>query len=152
MEQQTIYQREDGSFVITKNGMPYHVPNEGEYQELWDDISKKVSNGELIAISEPKDPESEPTIEEMLKAIVDAIQAHLDEFARTRNYDNILSAASYAVSTVPKFQAEGQYAVAARDLTWAKSYEILVEVENGQRGIPTVEEVMAELPVLAWPN
>lgn len=80
------------------------------------------------------------------------VQKHLDDFAWTRNYDGILSAATYATSTVPKFKAEGQYAVEARDATWAKCYEILAAVEDGTRPMPTLEELIAELPVLTWPN
>lgn len=81
-----------------------------------------------------------------------AVQKHLDDFARTRGYDNILSACTYATSTVPKFAAEGQYAVEARDATWAKCYEVLAEVEAGSRPMPTLDELLAELPVLEWPN
>ena len=81
-----------------------------------------------------------------------AIQAHLDRFAQTRNYDNIMSAATYATSIVPKFRAEGQYAVEARDLTWAKGYVIMDAVLAGSRPMPAIEEVMAELPALAWPE
>lgn len=93
----------------------------------------------------------EPTMEEMQAAFVSAIQAHLDAFAQTRNYDGIMSAATYAISTIPKFAAEGQYAVEARDATWSKGYEILGQISTGQRPAPTVEEVIAELPPLAWP-
>jgi len=81
-----------------------------------------------------------------------AVQKHLDDFARTRAYDNITSAATYATSTNPKFAAEGQYAVEARDATWVKFYEVLAAVEAGSRPMPTLEELIAELPVLAWPN
>lgn len=84
--------------------------------------------------------------------VVEAAQIRLDVFARTRNYDGILSAATYATSTVPKFQQEGQYAVEARDQTWAKLYEILAEVEAGTRPVPTsYADIEPELPVLAWP-
>ena len=92
-----------------------------------------------------------PTPEEQQAAFTAAIQAHLDGFARTRNYDGILSAATYATSSVPKFRSEGQYAVEARDATWAKAYEILGAVMTEQRPMPTLEEVIAELPELAWP-
>lgn len=92
------------------------------------------------------------TVEEMQREFTDAIQRHLDNFARTRNYDNIMSVATYATSTVPKFAAEGQYAVEARDATWAKGYEILDAVLSGQRPVPTIEEVIAELPPLEWPE
>ena len=100
-------------------------------------------------------PEPEPyvpTPEEQLEAFTSAIQAHLDAFARTRNYDGIMSAATYATSTVPKFRTEGQYAVEARDLTWAKGYEIMDAVLSGARPMPTLDEVIAELPALAWPD
>ena len=80
-----------------------------------------------------------------------AIQKRLDDFARTRNYDGILSAATYATSAVAKFKAEGQYAVEARDATWAKGYEILAAVQAGTRPAPTLDELAAELPALAWP-
>ena len=100
-------------------------------------------------------PEPEPYIptpEEQRQMFTDAIQAHLDRFAQTRNYDGIMSAATYATSTVPKFRAEGQYAVQARDLTWAKGYEIMGAVMSGARPMPTLEEVIAELPELKWPE
>ena len=92
------------------------------------------------------------TPEELQADFTTAIQAHLDRFAQTRNYDNIMSAATYATSIVPKFRAEGQYAVEARDLTWAKGYELLDAVLSGSRPMPDLEEVIAELPALAWPE
>lgn len=85
--------------------------------------------------------------------IVQATQQRLDDFARTRNYDNILSLCTYATSSVPKFQQEGQYGVTARDTTWAKLYEIFAEVEAGNRPMPTsYSDIEAELPELIWPN
>lgn len=93
-----------------------------------------------------------PTPEQIIAQYTDGVQQHLDTFARTRNYDGILSAATYATSQVPKFKTEGQYAVEARDATWAKCYEILAAVEAGSRPMPTLDELLAELPVLTWPN
>lgn len=90
--------------------------------------------------------------EKLLDTYTAAIQAHLDTFARTRNYDGILSATTYATSAVLKFHAEGQYAVEARDATWAKAYEIMDAIMSGQRTMPTLEEVIAELPRLTWPE
>lgn len=93
-----------------------------------------------------------PTAEQIIAQYTAAVQKRLDDFARTRNYDGIMSAATYATSTVPTFKAEGQYAVEARDATWAKCYEVLAAVEAGSRPIPTLDELLAELPVLEWPN
>lgn len=91
--------------------------------------------------------------EELQAEIVTATQQRLDDFARTRNYDGILSLCTYATSANPKFKQEGLYGVEVRDSTWAKLYEILAEVESGVRPIPSgYAEIESELPQLAWPN
>lgn len=114
------------------------------------------SQGKVIADDENgapvlKDPPP-PTVAEIIASYTAAIQKRLDDFARTRNYDGILSAATYATSAVAKFKAEGQYAVEARDATWAKGYDILAAVEAGARAAPTLDELAAELPALVWPQ
>lgn len=89
----------------------------------------------------------------IINKFTDAIQQRLDDFARTRNYDGILSACTYVTSTVPKFAAEGQYCVQARDATWATAYQILAQVQAGQRPMPaTVADIEADLPALQWPE
>lgn len=99
----------------------------------------------------PPPPVKSP--EELQTEIVNATQQRLDDFARTRNYDGILSLCTYATSTVPKFQAEGQYGVEARDATWTKLYEMLAEVEVGTRPmLGSYSDIEPELPVLKWPD
>lgn len=114
------------------------------------------SQGKLIQVDASGHPilvdPPPPTSEQIIAQYTDGVQQHLDNFARTRNYDGILSAATYVTSTVPKFKAEGQYAVEARDATWAKCYEILAAVEAGTRPMPTLDELLAELPALVWPQ
>ena len=93
----------------------------------------------------PKDPE------QVKREITDATQTRLDTFAKTRNYDGILSAATYATSTVPKFQQEGQDAVNLRDATWARIYQVMAEVEAGTRPVPeSFADVEPLLPALEW--
>lgn len=85
--------------------------------------------------------------------IVASTQVRLDIFAQSRGYDGILSACTYASSSVPKFTAEGQYCVDARDATWAKLLELLAEVQAGTRPRPSgYADVEPELPPLVWPN
>lgn len=91
-------------------------------------------------------------VEQVIASVTAAVQQRLDAFARTRNYDSILSACTYATSTVPKFAAEGQHAVNARDASWATCYQIMGAVQAGQRPMPEISDVLAELPPLAWPN
>lgn len=85
--------------------------------------------------------------------ITAAVQQRLDDFARTRNYDDVLSLCTYATSTNPTFAKEGRYGVNMRDATWTKLYEMLAEVETGIRPAPTgYADIEAELPVLDWTN
>ena len=141
---------EPGVFLIPSRAVdipPPKVPD-GKYAK-W--------NGTLFEFFPIPEPEPEPipepqTPEQIIAQYTAGVQQHLDAFARTRNYDGILSAATYATSTVPKFAAEGQYAVETRDATWAKSYEVMAEVEAGTRPMPTLEELIAELPALVWPQ
>ena len=85
------------------------------------------------------------------KEVVEATQRRLDDFAKTKNYDNIVSACTYATSTDPIFSAEGQRAVDLRTATWRKLYEILAEVDSGARPTPTkFSDIESELPTLSW--
>jgi hypothetical protein len=88
----------------------------------------------------------------LYKDVIKFTQKRLDDIAQTRNYDGILSAASYATSTNLKFKTEGQYCVDVRDLTWAKLYELLAEIQAGTRQAPnSFSDIESELPVLSWP-
>lgn len=92
------------------------------------------------------------TMQELQTTFTNAIQKRLDDFAKTRNYDDIKSAADYRGDPNPTFSAEGEYAFLARSATWTKGYEILNDVLSGQRLMPTWEEVEAALPSLVWPE
>lgn len=82
---------------------------------------------------------------------VAAVQNLLDTTAQTRHYDNILSACTYAGSSVQKFHDEG---IACRDwraAVWAKCYDLLAQVQAGTLAQPTVAELLAMLPAMSWP-
>lgn len=82
------------------------------------------------------------------------VQQALNNFANTRLYDDIFTACSYANSTNEKFKQEAEYCIKLRDDTWAMCYQILDDVVDGKRDIPSEEELLAELPVgsAKWPN
>lgn len=81
------------------------------------------------------------------KDINAAIQNLLDAKAQELRYDNIMSVRSYAGFVSP-FQTEAQtIAVWAADC-WVKAGEIEAAVLAGTRPMPTVAEVLAEMPVL----
>jgi hypothetical protein len=80
-----------------------------------------------------------------------AMQAVLDSTAKARNYDGILSACTYATSTVDKFRAEGQACVEWRDKVWAFGYDLLAQVDAGQTPPPALADLAAILPQMVWP-
>ena len=91
-------------------------------------------------------------MQQMQRSVVEATQQRLDAFAKTRNYDGILSACTYATSAVPKFQAEGQYCVDARDATWATLYQLFNDVTAGVKPMPaSFSDIGLLLPTLKWP-
>lgn len=77
-----------------------------------------------------------------------AVQVHLDAAAKAAGYDSILSACSYAGYANP-FQAEGQSFVVWRGSVWEYCYAQLALVQAGTRTAPTIDELIAELPLRA---
>jgi hypothetical protein len=75
-----------------------------------------------------------------------AIQNHLDTKAQEFRYDNMMSTRSYAGYTNP-FQAEAQALAVWASNCWVVAGQIEADVQSGVRTMPTVDEVLAELPV-----
>lgn len=87
--------------------------------------------------------------EAVKKAKTALVQAYLDRSAAEYGYDNIVSLCSYASSSDARFAQEGRAGSALRDAVWRRCHELLAEVEGGTRGMPTDEELLAELPSLS---
>ena len=100
-------------------------------------------------VPQPVDAE---TIEQVQARITQQVQERLDNFAKTRNYDNCLSACSYVASTNDKFKNEALYCIESRDQTWIKCAEILNDALAGNRPMPDdISDFESELPALIWP-
>lgn len=116
----------------------------------WDEANQQWLEHDSAAIEAVRNPPIDA--EKVKQEITNATSKRLDDFAQTRNYDSILSACTYATSTVLQFAKEGQYCVNMRDATWAKLYQIMQEVEAGTRPMPTgYADIESELPDLVWP-
>lgn len=90
-------------------------------------------------------------IAHVLDLVKKRVSDKLSEFAKTRDYDDIVSLASYATSTVPKFSAEGQRGVAFRDACFAALYGYQNEMIAGTKYVPkSAAEIDANLPALTW--
>lgn len=78
-----------------------------------------------------------------------AVQTYMDDAAKLRGYDSLLSACTYVTSSSLKFSAEGIAFSNWRDAVWTKCFEIQAAVQAGARDIPSLHQLMAELPLLA---
>lgn len=123
-----------------------HFLDSEDFEHLLPAGCMQITAAEAAAIQSPA-----PTIEQIKRALTDAVQSHLDAIAQAHGYDGILSLASYATSTNAKFSAEGKAGVQWRDDVWAYCWQTLADVEAGKCAIPTAEALIAELPAMVWP-
>lgn len=136
-------------FVVSETQKP-----EVGYTQIVEEVEPVEINGSWIQVWNVRpatQQEQDAAMAEIIQEFIDAIQRHLDSEARTKGYDNILSACSYAAGNHPKYSVEGQACLAWREAVWDKGFEILNEVQSGARPIPTIEQVLSELPPMVWP-
>ncbi|WP_418137231.1 hypothetical protein [Agrobacterium sp. El2ro-1b] len=106
---------------------------------------RKWVDGQIITVEPSTTP---PTITDYEYAI----QNLVDGTARERQFRDGVTLASYIGSTKPKWAAEAQAFVAWRDNVWSYAYGELAKVQTGRRQQPTVEQFLAEIAPIAWPN
>lgn len=107
-----------------------------------------------ISQEAPQRPKIELTAEQQKKQIkktlLKAVDDYMDNTVQARGYDNIAKCVTYEGDIDPIFNAEGTAAKQWRSKVYRACYNILAEVEAGNRPIPTVEELLAELPKIDW--
>lgn len=101
----------------------------------------EIDEAEADAICNPP-----PTFEQIFVSFENAIQQHLDDEAKLKGYDNITNACSYAGAPNP-FQTEAKSFITWRGNVWAYCYAELAKVQAGTRTMPTIAEIISELPV-----
>ncbi len=120
--------------------------NFGQLRELFPNISFTTNTpyelGYVLHVLTPVVPELTP--EQVKQELTQAVQVYLDDKARTYGYDGILSACSYA-PIANAFQAEGVAFLTWRSAVWSYCYQVLADVTNNLRTVPTVAELKAEL-------
>ena len=96
-------------------------------------------------------PEPKPkTDDEIINDLTTDLENHYDTVAQEKRYDNRYTCALRAGYSGP-FQAEGQAFAVWMDTCNAHGYQIIADVLDGKRTIPTATELVAELPVITWP-
>jgi hypothetical protein len=123
-----VIQLDTGTFIVRGNWM-------------WDAYEEWLAAGNKPETVPP------PTFEEILEAVTPGVQQWMDNTARQKGYDSVVSCATYATSGVPEFAADAAAIIAWRDAVWTAAYAWRDGL-NGQlpEVIPTIEEVIAQLP------
>lgn len=77
-----------------------------------------------------------PTVAQLISEFEQAVQNALDALAVSWNYESILSAASYANSTVTQFKNEALTLIAWRDQIWSACYAAEAAIQSGTQAMP----------------
>ena len=73
---------------------------------------------------------------------------YMDTVAQEYGYDDCKTACTYIDTGVLRFDAEGKAFRQWRSAVWDKCFDILADVVDEGRAMPTEEELIAELPEL----
>jgi hypothetical protein len=79
-----------------------------------------------------------------------ALDNHINQVAKAKGYDNRISCALRAGYDSP-WKAEGDAFAKWMDACYTAAYQIMTDVADGKRQIPTINEMLAEMPVMVWP-
>lgn len=145
------------------NGQVSTDPIEGGIEISYDDYVVAIEGivqGKVVIVDdngfqvvEPPSPDPDPTPDvPLIEQFRWGIQMHVDSVAYQKQYDNGISCASYVNSTNQEWAAQAQCFIAWRDAVWSYAFVELDKVQNGQRPLPSIEEFIAELPVIEWPS
>jgi len=81
-----------------------------------------------------------------------AFDAHLDDVAQERQYDNRVTIATYTGSANPAWASEARAYIGWRDAALIYMFEQLAAVQAGEIGPPTVAAFIAGITPIAWPE
>lgn len=79
------------------------------------------------------------------------LMEHFDATAQQRRYENRVTCALRAGFPGP-FQADGLAFAQWMDACNVHGYQLIEDVKSGKRTLPTVDEFIAELPPMEWPE
>lgn len=134
---QSIAQPEHTAFQTVQDDGVQLDPADGVWKQTWSvqDITDAVQIAAIKAAQE----------EQLVDGYVRAMDALLHGEAAKKGYDTIRSAALRAGYPGP-FHDEGVAFATWMDQCYSAGYTIIANVKSGARAIPTVEQMLAELP------
>ncbi|MCW8918898.1 MAG: hypothetical protein OQL08_08805 [Gammaproteobacteria bacterium] len=144
----------DGEVDVYSNGSWILVPDRrGTIYWLPDGSRHEITNLgiELPAEALTEEPVRPPTDDEIIAAMERAIETHMDAVAQARRWDNRWTCVARAgYSNV--WQAEAIAFGRWMDACWEYAIQVQADVLAATRPAPTEEALIAELPVMVWPE
>jgi hypothetical protein len=136
----------DNSYVISRNGMPYHVPNQGEFAPLWEQVNAyALAHPEEVTLEYPPSPS--PLPEELEAEFIEKVAEILNAFAREKDYNHGIAAALAASRDSSKYAADFAVMQKAYDDTWVMAYSLIPQIKDKAL---TVAQAVSRLPALTW--
>lgn len=124
---------------------------EPEYDRLTHrvaNVSYVVGTNEVIKTYEVVAIPQEEIIATTVKAMEEAIETHINTTVKAKGYNSQDSIAKYLVSGNP-FEPECKAISLWIGSVWIYAHQVQADVLAGTRTMPTLEELIAELPKLA---
>lgn len=109
--------------------------------------SYEIQGDKVLVIYTIEDIPVEEIQAKLQKELEIGIQNYINEQVQSKGYDNENSIAKYLVDTNPFYEECKTISVWIGNV-WIKTHEIQSEVNAGTRPIPSLVEIIAELPVL----
>lgn len=139
--------------LLDSNGIVTNIVIADDAWQPPDGVIRGAPGGEIgdtwngTAYTRPPKPEPPLTADDF----ANAIQNHVDATAKSKGYADGVALAGYSTSTISAWAAEAQAFIGWRDQVWLYAYTELAKVQGGQREVPTIAELVGELPTINWP-
>jgi|HubBroStandDraft_2_1064218.scaffolds.fasta_scaffold07725_4 hypothetical protein len=131
----------DGTMVVRDDGVYIPINDRNpDYQEYL----RWTSAGNL--------PAPESTIPPTPDQYTAALQARMDDEARTRGYDDIRSGVSYLGSAIVQFANEATALNEWRDAVWLYGLTVLNSAQSGSSALPSLDDFVSAMPQMSWPK
>lgn len=127
--------------------MGYAVKPNGSFRAATKETA--LSEDEYYSETEPK-PSPEQILAERLRGFEAVVDGYIQQTIAPKNYKSIDRAALYTDD--PECGAEARALIVWNRAVWRAAYGILNACRAGERKIPLPEELIAELPIMAWPE
>lgn len=138
------------------DGLNQHIPSDAIVitEQKWMELVSGLAAGKEIFVVDGV-PElidrPAPTPSEIVTAQESVVRAYLNAGAAQRHYDSITTVCSYSTSTNIVFKADAEACIPWRDACW-EHYLIYLQTVAAGAPVWTDAELIADLPVLVWPN